>query len=62
VSKLFQYAVVHRPKEGDAEVLVYPQTILAKDEATVRIHAARDIDEDFEGLLNDVEILVRPFA
>jgi hypothetical protein len=70
--KLFEYAILFHPKprkignDGDtqtdpSEILVEPKRIVAKDEATVGILAAREIPEAYLDKLDSVEVIVRPF-
>lgn len=65
---LFQYAVILKPSnreiiEGNAkhELLVKPTDILAPDENTVMLQAARAIPEKYSNCLDRIEIAVRPF-
>lgn len=68
--KLMEYAVVYHPKprkEGDqmvedpSVILVEPKRVIAKDEKTAAILAAREIPDDKLDVIDQVEILVRPF-
>lgn len=66
--KLFQYAVLYHPKKNGQEestekdrIIVDLKTILAADEKTAAMLAARDIPEDYTGKLEQVEIALRPF-
>lgn len=71
-AKLFEYVVLHHPKtvkdaQGNetqaADAIVVPVThVLAKNEQEVGMRAARMIPEEYVGKLDEVEILVRPFA
>lgn len=65
---LFEFAVVYHPtglqvEESGAksEVIVGPQTVLAKDVPQVRVVASRAIPDTYSASLDQVEILVRPF-
>jgi len=70
--KLFQYAVVFHPKVTKADtdearrvrsqLLIEPTTILARDEAEVRAKAYRAIDPQYDEKLDQIEVLVVPFA
>lgn len=66
--KLFDYAVIHHPKKKDkdtetkaSKLIVVPTTILAKDENTALMLAARAIPEEYVDKLDEVEVAVRPF-
>lgn len=65
--KLFQYAVIWHPtdeekKEGDTSTLVVePKTVLAKDLASAQMLAARAIPKEYETMLDQCEVAVRPF-
>jgi len=75
---LYEYAVLYHPKIqpqkalealADTEIetaksvlLVKPAAIMALSEDEVRTLAAREIPEDYTGKIDQVEILVRPFA
>lgn len=71
-SKLFEYAVIHHPKivkdaQGNetqgADTLVVDVTrVLAKNEQEVAMRAARAVPESYVEKLDEVEIVVRPFA
>lgn len=59
----YEYVILRSDEdEGAVEVIQDLKFVLAKNEAAVRLRAAREIPEDFEGSLDEVEILVRPFA
>jgi hypothetical protein len=70
--KLFEYAVLfHPPVTQDdkdwarrirSKALILPTAILAKDEAEVRAKAFREIDAEYDDKLDQVEVLVVPFA
>jgi hypothetical protein len=72
VAKLFEYAVIHHPKvtkdalgnetQGPDVVVVAVTTALAKTQEEVAMRAARAIPEQYVDKLDEVEILVRPFA
>ena len=70
--KLFQYAVLWHPKEDNktaggttvtesSKILVEPTTVLASDEKSVGILAAKKIPDEYNEQLDQVEVLVRPF-
>ncbi len=69
--KLFEYAVIHRPRRKKSEIddgqpetanLVVPITpVVAKDVAEVQIIAARKIPENLLGELDRVDVVVRSF-
>jgi len=67
--KLYEFAVLHHPKpmkkddaEPKSQVIVAVTNILARDDKEAALHAARLIPEQFEEKLEEVEIVVRPFA
>lgn len=71
--KLFEYAILYHPKEkkdaagnpteSKASVVVKaPTTLVAVKEEQVAILAAREIPQEYLDKLEDVEILIRPFA
>ena len=67
-SRLYQYAIIHHPapektdeKPDPSVVLVEPTFVLARDDQGALIQASRAIPEDFLGVLEEVEIAVRPF-
>lgn len=72
MSKLFEYAVIFRPKtvkdsagnetQGPDELLVKPTYILAKSDKEVGIRAAREIPDTHLDKLDQIEVCVRPFA
>ena len=63
----FQYLLILRPTEEEAkqaiqsDIIDGPITVLAKDEATARILAARAIPAQFEKDIDRIEVAVRPF-
>lgn len=65
--KLFQYAIIHIPKEDKdkkvekAKILKEPTTVLGLDEKQAAIIAARAIPEEYLDVLEEVQVLVRPF-
>jgi hypothetical protein len=70
--KLYEYAILFHPKtrktkEGEepeaprSKILTDLQRVLARDDKTVAILAARAIPEEFVDKLEQVEIVVRPF-
>lgn len=65
--RLFEFAVLWHPtteqmKAGDkSQIIVDPQVVLAKDEATAAMLAGRAIPEDKLDEINQMEIAVRPF-
>ena len=67
--KLFQYAVIYHEKidKGNnkediaSKVVIEPQTILAVDEKVALMQVAKQIPDDYQDKLQDVEILLRPF-
>lgn len=71
MAKLFEYAIVHSPKEtkdaqgndttAPAKLVIEPKHILAKDEKEVAMRAAREIPESLLDKLDEIEVLVRPF-
>ena len=69
--KLFQYAVLWHPKEhktGDtatsgetSKIVTELTTVLAQDEKSVGILAAKKIPDEYNECLDQIEIIVRPF-
>lgn len=72
--KLFEYVIVYHPRrpsrskdekdDGDgqvSEILVDLKRVIARDEKTVAIMAAREIPEKYLERLDQVEICIRPF-
>lgn len=70
-SRLFEYAIVHHPRQTKAEKDegTYPASVLLKsvtqvlatDEKEVGILAAREIPQEYLAKLETVEIAIRPF-
>ena len=70
-SKLFEYAVLFHPKvvkdaqgnetQGADKLVKSPEFVLAKDDKEVAIKAARAIPDEYLSMLDQVEIVVRPF-
>lgn len=66
--KLFEYAVYYVPAEEEnaqgqkAVVLVKPTTALAKSEDQARTLASRAIPEEYLEKLDQVTVVIRPFA
>lgn len=61
MSTLYEYAVLYQTKRGYNTKLVVPVTqVVADDEATVRLIAARAIPKGTD--LGRCEVLVRPFC
>lgn len=68
---MFMYAVLWHPKEQKAgettvpseksKIIKEPTWVLAPDDRTVGIIAARGIPEDYLEQLDQIEVLVRPF-
>ena len=67
MQKLFTYAVLHHPKkkkDQDREpssIIIEPRNILANDDKQAGIKIARELPEKYLDVLDEVEILVRPF-
>ena len=65
--KLFQIAAICRPNEKQdengekAKVIVEVQTVLAKDQNTAIMLAARAIPDAYKDQLSQIEVAVRPF-
>lgn len=72
MAQLFEFAVLYHPKEtSDAQgndttpkdtMLVLPTAILAGSDREVGIIAARGIATEYLDKLDQVEIVIRPFA
>lgn len=69
--QLFDYVVLHHHKQEkdnagnditkDSEIIVPAKQMLANSADTVSKKAARMIDVKYENVLNECEIIVRPF-
>jgi hypothetical protein len=65
--KLFQYAIIWLPneqqkKDGQKERLIKDITsILAVDDQTARILVAKQIPDEYDNQLDQVQIALRPF-
>ncbi len=63
--KVFQYVVFYLPAEEDSvnkpTIVVEPQTLLASDEKSAMLRAARSIPSEYMDRLDDLEIAIRPF-
>lgn len=65
---LFEYAVIHHPKKEKStpkpkdELLIKPTYVLAESDKEVGMLAARAIPESLLGQLDEIEIVIRPFA
>ena len=66
--KLYEYAVIRDEKEDrdgnvveQAEVIVPPTAVLARDDAQAQLLAARSIPEDKLDDLDRLTVVVRPF-
>ena len=72
MAKLFEFAVLYHPKvvkdalgnetQGPDAIVQVPEYVLTKDDKEVAIRAARAIPDIYLDKLDQVEILVRPFA
>lgn len=71
MAKLFEYAVIHHPKEKtDAagnditekdKLLVDLTTVLASSDREVGLIAARQIPDAYTDKLEEIEVVIRPF-
>lgn len=66
--KLYEYVVLLHPKknskgefDGDTQMIVHPEVILAADEKVAGLKVAREIPEQHIDSLDRVEIIIRPF-
>lgn len=65
--RLFQFAIVVTPKKKEGKdiekpfILVDVKSVLAPDEVTARMIAAREIPDDWVDRIDEVGILTRPF-
>lgn len=67
--KLFQFAVLYhetiekenKKDEVFSKVVIDPKTILAQDEKVALLQIAKQIPDNYQEKLQDVEILLRPF-
>lgn len=66
-SKLFEFAAILHPAEGDegkgqkSELIVPPTTVLAVDDKSAFMQAARSIPSKYVDMLERIEIAVKPF-
>jgi hypothetical protein len=68
--KLYTYAVLYHPKvikdvaandiQQKSEILIQPTSVLAVDDAEIKIIASRAIPETYIDKLEQVEIVIRP--
>ncbi len=67
MNKLFEYAAIWHPNEKELEqgksskIIVDVNTVVAKDQNSATLVAARAIPEEFVEQLDRVEVVVRPF-
>lgn len=67
VYKLYEVAAFWSPSEREYDkgtrpkVVMGPEVLLAKDDATARTLAAREIPDEFVDDIDKVTIVVRPF-
>lgn len=66
--KLYEYAVVLDEKEDrdgevveEAQVIVSPTAVLARDDAQAQLLAARSIPEEHIPKIDRITVVVRPF-
>lgn len=66
--KLFQYAAIYIPdtdneaeKDEKPAIVIEPTTVLAKDEKTAAMLAAREIPSEYVDKIDRVEVAVRSF-
>lgn len=68
--KLYQYAVILRPKSPEkgngenpekAKIIVPLKEVLAASDQAAMLIAAREIPEDYSSRLDEVEVVIRPF-
>jgi hypothetical protein len=65
--KLFQYAIFWQPteqqvKDGKKPILIQDiKSGLANDEKAIHLKAAKEIPEEYNDLLDQIQIAVRPF-
>ena len=72
MAKLFEYTVIYNPKpRKDAngndttpksELVIEPKWRLADSDKQVAMIAAREIPEQYLDKLDEVEVIIRPFA
>lgn len=62
---VFQYLVIHEPSDEDSNekpsIIVPLATVIAKDERSAALQAARAVPDEFEDRLDEVSVIVRPF-
>lgn len=56
--ELYEYAVIKRGKDNEAEVVVEPKTVLTASEDTARLEAARAVPEEHAEDLEKLEIKI----
>jgi len=65
--RLFQFAVLWHPTKDEydsgakSSVILDLSTILASDEAEAKIFISKQIPDDYDDLLDQLEIIIRPF-
>ncbi len=65
--KLFEYAIIKHPTENEKDngaqstLIVPPAAVLAPDEKAAAMLAGRAIPEQFLGVMDRLEVAVRPF-
>lgn len=66
-SKIYEYAVLYHPKgkkddlPKPSELIVDVKRVVAADEKSVAIMAAREIPTEYVDRLDQIEIAIRPF-
>lgn len=61
--KVYEYMVLLHPSDDEdvSRIIVDKKTVLGKDEKSVAMRATREIPTDYDDLLDQVEVVVRPF-
>jgi hypothetical protein len=59
--KVFEYVVVHQD-DNEARIIVGPDVLLATNRETAQMQVVRMIPEDYMSSIDDLDIIIRPFA
>ena len=66
-AKLFQYAVIWNPSEAQEEegkkatLIVELTTVLASNEKSIGLKAAKAIPDEYDEELDQIDIVIKPF-
>lgn len=59
--KVFEYVVVHQD-ENAPSIIVGPDVLLATNRETAQMQVVRMIPEDYMSSIDELDIIIRPFA